>query len=109
MGHFDLRVPVVMAVIDVYTKLSVSDVIVELVVSEEGPSVLMCRVSLGIHQHSFWRQVLRLPVPALFCGTGGGGAHVCAWGVNWSVLCRDLCQDIQVRCIYCIDVIDGLW
>lgn len=33
-GHFDLRVPVVMAVIDVYTKLSISDVVVELVVSE---------------------------------------------------------------------------
>ncbi|CAN0026633.1 unnamed protein product, partial [Pylaiella littoralis] len=30
-GDFDLRVPVVMAVIDVYTKLSISDVVVELV------------------------------------------------------------------------------
>lgn len=33
MGDFDLRVPVVTAVIDSYTQLSVSDVIVELVVS----------------------------------------------------------------------------
>ena len=32
-GDFDLRVPVVTAVIDSYTQLSVSDVIVELVVS----------------------------------------------------------------------------
>lgn len=32
-GDFDLRVPVVTAVVDSYTQLSVSDVIVELVVS----------------------------------------------------------------------------
>ncbi len=32
-GDFDLRVPVVTAVIDSYTKLSISDVVVELVVS----------------------------------------------------------------------------
>lgn len=40
-GDFDLRVPVVTAVIDSYTQLSISDVVVELVVScgtQGGPS-----------------------------------------------------------------------
>lgn len=35
-GDFDLRVPVVTAVIDSYNKLSHSDVVVELVVSATG-------------------------------------------------------------------------
>lgn len=37
-GDFDLRVPIVTAVIDSYTKLSISDVVVDLVVSTESPT-----------------------------------------------------------------------
>lgn len=49
-GDFDLRVPVVTAVIDSYTKLSISDVVVELVVSvgaELQASELVSDVFLG--------------------------------------------------------------
>lgn len=38
-GDFDLRVPIVMAVIDSYSKLSRSDVVVELVVRNRGEAV----------------------------------------------------------------------
>lgn len=55
-GDFDLRVPVVTAVIDSYTQLSVSDVVVELVVS--------CRQELI---GSVWRLLGRLSVRLLCC------------------------------------------
>lgn len=125
-GHFDLRVPVVMAVIDVYTKLSISDVVVELVVSEEGPSVHTATCFAG---HT---AVLLITPDVVFaclfllltvgggccccycCNSGGGGAHVGAWGVSvGQVVYRDLCHDsllsnIQEQYPVCYDLTDGL-
>lgn len=55
-GDFDLRVPVVTAVIDSYTQLSVSDVVVDLVVS--------CRQELI---GSVWRLLGPFSVRLLCC------------------------------------------
>ena len=62
-GDFDLRVPVVTAVIDSYTKLSISDVVVELVVSPR-------RNFKGIVQAGF--VCMAVPRPSWWATAAGG-------------------------------------
>lgn len=89
-GDFDLRVPVVAAVIDSYTQLSLSDVVVELVVS--------CARELGT---DLWQFLARFGVSSLcFSPCSCSWSSVCGVLWLWSSFVSEawMCRGFQGAC-----------